>query len=347
MSKYTASIRCSWLGETEPTFYIPRRSGTLKVAPTSYVRSTSLADRTAVAPSADIAELPAYRLELALFVLLAHGYSRARSRDEARHDSPLRRCSRSRGGCRRMLADVVDVVEPAGPEIVRIPVEVAAEAAVFKVVGRGYDPRQVDAHVSALEQELAELRWEHDELAAQRLAQAAQRDEQERWTPSFRALGDRMVQLMRLAEQEACALHTAADQEARQREETAIQLAAQQAEQARALEHGRAVAEREMRLLDFSGQSRRELLETEWKQARRDAELEVAGTLERASAQAQHIQDQAARQAPAALAAARADVDHLQRRRDELSAEMIELAAQLVAVVQRLSPPTDQADTIS
>ncbi len=98
---------------------------------------------------------------------------------------------------------------------------------------------------------------------------------------------------------------------------------------------------------DFSGQSRGELLETEWKQARRDAELEVAGTLGRASAQAQRIQDQAARQAPAALAAARADVDHLQRRRDELSAEMIELAAQLGAVVQRLSPPTDQADTIS
>jgi cell division septum initiation protein DivIVA len=247
-----------------------------------------------------------------------------------------------------MLADVADAVEHASPEMVRIPVEVAAEAAAFKVVGRGYDPRQVDAHVAALEQELAELRWEHDELAAQRLALAAQRAEQERWTPSFRALGDRMVQLVRLAEQEACALRTAATQEAaRQREETAVEFAAQQAEQARALEHGREVAQREMRLLDFSGQSRRELLETEWKQARRDAELEVAGTLGRAAAQAQHIQDQAARQASAALAAARADVDHLQRRRDELSAEMIELSAQLVAVVQRLSPPTDQADTIS
>lgn len=246
-----------------------------------------------------------------------------------------------------MLADVADAVEHAGPEMVRIPVEVAAEAAAFKVVGRGYDPRQVDAHVAALEQ-WAELRWEHDELAAQRLALAAQRAEQERWTPSFRALGDRMVQLVRLAEQEACALRTAATQEAaRQREETAVEFAAQQAEQARALEHGREVAQREMRLLDFSGQSRRELLETEWKQARRDAELEVAGTLGRAAAQAQHIQDQAARQASAALAAARADVDHLQRRRDELSAEMIELSAQLVAVVQRLSPPTDQADTIS
>jgi len=48
-----------------------------------------------------------------------------------------------------------------------------------------------------------------------------------------------------------------------------------------------------------------------------------------------------------ALAAARADVDHLQRRRDELSTETIELSAQLGAVVQRLSPPTDQAETIS
>jgi len=73
----------------------------------------------------------------------------------------------------------------------------------------------------------------------------------------------------------------------------------------------------------------------------------VAGTLGRASAQAQHIQDQAARQASAALAAARADVDHLQRHLDELSAEMIKPSAQLGAVVQRLSPPTDQADTFS
>ncbi len=247
-----------------------------------------------------------------------------------------------------MLAGVADEMEPAGPELVRIPVEVEADAAVFKIVGRGYDPRQVDAHVAVLEQELAELRWEHDDLAAQRLALAAQRDEQARWTPSFRALGERMVELVRLAEQKACALNTAATrQAARQREETASQFAAQQAEQAQALEHGREVAEREMRLLDLSCQSRRELLDTQWKQARRDAELEVAGTLGRAAARAQHMQDQAAHQASAVLAAARADVEHLQRRRDELSAEMIELSAQLVAVVGRLSPPTDQTHTFS
>jgi len=65
----------------------------------------------------------------------------------------------------------------------------------------------------------------------------------------------------------------------------------------------------------------------------------------RQSGQGLDSQSDATRQQ--ALAAARADVDHLQRRRDELSAEMIELSAQLGAVVQRLSPPTDQADTIS
>jgi len=53
---------------------------------------------------------------------------------------------------------VVDAVETAGAEMVRIRVEVAAEPAVLKVVGRGYNPRQVEAHVAALEQELAELR---------------------------------------------------------------------------------------------------------------------------------------------------------------------------------------------
>ncbi len=54
-----------------------------------------------------------------------------------------------------MLLGVVDEVS-AG--LVRIPVEVATEAAVFRVVARGYDQGQVDAHVLALEQELAELR---------------------------------------------------------------------------------------------------------------------------------------------------------------------------------------------
>jgi len=108
----------------------------------------------------------------------------------------VRRISPPGDGEGRMLLSVDNQVS-AG--LVRIPVEVTAEAAVFRVVARGYDPGQVDAHVLVLEQELAELRWEHDDLAAQRGELAEQRDQQNRWRPSVRALGDRTVQLMCLA----------------------------------------------------------------------------------------------------------------------------------------------------
>ncbi len=241
-----------------------------------------------------------------------------------------------------MLLGVVDEVS-AG--LVRIPVEVAAEAAVFGVVARGYDQGQVDAHVLAVEQELAELRWEHDDVAAQRRMLAEQREQQNRWRPSVRALGDRMVQLMCLAEQEAGALRTAATVEvARQREQANVAFAAQQAEQARALQDCHAAAEREMRLVHSLHQNRREVLATELAQARRDLELEVTGTLARAAAQAQDLRDGAAREAWAARAATEAEVDHLQRRRDELVAEIVELSSRLLAVVARLSPSHPEAD---
>ena len=49
-------------------------------------------------------------------------------------------------------------------------------------------------------------------------------------------------------------------------------------------------------------------------------------------------------EARAARAAAEAEVDDLQRRRDELVAEIVELPARLLAVVARLSPAYPQAD---
>jgi len=39
-----------------------------------------------------------------------------------------------------------------------------------------------------------------------------------------------------------------------------------------------------------------------------------------------------------------AEVDHLQRRRDELVAEIVELSARLLAVLARLSPSHPRAD---
>jgi len=240
------------------------------------------------------------------------------------------------------------VVDEVSAGLVRIPVEVTTEAAVFCVVARGYDPGQVDAHVLVLEQELAELRWEHDDLAAQRRELAEQREQQNRWRPSVRALGDRMVQLMCLAEQEAGALRTAATVEvARQREQANVAFAARQAEQARALQNCHEAAEREMRLVHSLHQNRREVLATELAQARRDLELEATGTLARAAAQARDLRDAAGRAAVAAGAAPPAEVDHLQRRRDELVAEIVELSAQLLAVVARLSPSHPEADQAS
>lgn len=77
-----------------------------------------------------------------------------------------------------MLAGVTQQLDR--PALVRIPVEVATEAAIFSPAGRGYDREQVDAHAAALEQELAELRWEHEDLAGQRQALAVQRAQQAR-----------------------------------------------------------------------------------------------------------------------------------------------------------------------
>ena len=140
-------------------------------------------------------------------------------------------------------------------------------------------------------------------------------------------------------------LRTAATVEvARQREQANVAFAAQQGEQARALQDCHEAAEREMRLVHSLHQNRREVLATELAQARRDLELEVTGTLARAAAQAQDLRDGAAREAWAARAAAEAEVDHLQRRRDELVAEIVELSSRLLVVVARLSPTHPEAD---
>lgn len=230
-------------------------------------------------------------------------------------------------------------------KLVHIPVEVGTDAVVFDVVARGYHRRQVDAYVAGLEQQLAELRWEHDELTAQRRAVAEQRAEQERWTPSFQALGERAAELLRLAEEEATALRTQGARQARRHERQAsAELVASREEHTRALEQARRAGERELRSLEAGVQSRRGLLEAELSRVRRDAELEIAGRLAQAAAQAQDTRAEAGREAEEIRAAARAQVTHLRRRRDELAAELTDLSVRLVAVVHRLErsdPPLE------
>jgi hypothetical protein len=240
-----------------------------------------------------------------------------------------------------MLDGVTDVYSTA---VVHIPVEVEVEPVTFKVVARGYDPKAVDTHVAALEQELAELRWEREDLAAQHDAVAAQRERQQRWTPTFVTLGDRVEEIIRLAEEEACSLRAAAHTEAtKQREQAAAEILAQQREQALTYDKSRQDAQRELRVLTYGAESQRKMLETELVQLRRDAEIDAAKQVAQAKAHAQQIRDEAAREAAAELAAARAEVSKLQGQREELGMQLIELASQLAAVVQRMQTPDERA----
>jgi hypothetical protein len=227
------------------------------------------------------------------------------------------------------------VDESRVPGVVHIPVEVAAEAVVFKIVSRGYDARQVDAHVAALEQELAELRWEHEDLDAQRAALDARLEEQERWTPSFDALGPRVAEIIELAEQEAASLRAAAERDVTaQREQAAAAIAAQQHEHDRRHEKRRQDAERELRVLAYTAESRCTILEADLAQARRDAEHSTASLLVQAQSRAEQVREEAARAAAAEVATARGEVTQLQRQRDELTAELLDLSARLMAIVQ-------------
>lgn len=221
--------------------------------------------------------------------------------------------------------------------LVRIPVEVAGEAVVFDVVARGYSRRQVDTHVARLEQELAELRWARDEVAAERERLAAEREAQAAWVPSFEAMGARVVEVLRLAEQEAAALRADVAREARRaRAEAVGHLVAAREQEEQALAEARRTTARELRTLEVSVQGRRELLEAELVRVRRDAELEVTGRLATATAQAADAVAEAVRDADALRAAARAELQQLHRRRDALAAEMVDLSERLVAVVHRL-----------
>ncbi len=77
----------------------------------------------------------------------------------------------------------------------------------FDVVLRGYDRRQVDARLTELQDRLAELTdalasARRSEESARKAAERA-RAELERGRPSFDALGERVVGMLRLAEAEA------------------------------------------------------------------------------------------------------------------------------------------------
>lgn len=227
---------------------------------------------------------------------------------------------------------------------VQIPVEVRAPAVVFDVVSRGYDRRQVNAHVTALEQTVAELRWEHDDLEAQGRELAGERAafalERERWRPSFTELGEAAEQILSLADGEARALVAAARESARQlREDVDTETRAMRRGLAQETEQARQRTDAELAELEQAAGRRRAILDREVALARRDAELHATGLVAQARVQAEELVARARGEAEQRLASAQAHLAQVARDRDRLAAELVDLAGRLQTVVAHLSPP--------
>ncbi len=105
-----------------------------------------------------------------------------------------------------------------------------AVAPSFDVVLRGYERHQVDGHLSGLTQRVEQLRADL-ELARSRELAALQevsraKAELERGRPTFDSLGERVAQMLGLAEAEAAAMREAAGREAFLERENASKAAA-------------------------------------------------------------------------------------------------------------------------
>jgi cell division septum initiation protein DivIVA len=209
-------------------------------------------------------------------------------------------------------------------EPIRIPVEISRPPAVFDLVVRGYDRRQVDEHVTRLEQELAELAWQRDVLEAERQQVRAGREQLERertewertkqdWQPSFSALGDRVSQILAMSQTEAEQLRAGTVREcAEERRKLARELASAKETVARQSAQSKAALRRELDAM------------------RHAAEAESA-----------RIVHNARSEADAMLEAARHDVDGIKIRAQELLAsarqQRTRVALQLTEVTERVA----------
>jgi cell division septum initiation protein DivIVA len=209
-------------------------------------------------------------------------------------------------------------------EPIHIPVEISRPPTVFDLVVRGYDRRQVDEHVTRLEQELAELAWRRDVLEAERQQVRAGREQLEReraewertkqdWQPSFSALGDRVSQILAMSQTEAEQLRTRTIREcAEERRKLEQELAAAKETAARHSAQSKAALRRELEAM------------------RRAAEVDSA-----------QIVHNARSEADAMLEAARRDVDGIRIRALELLAsarqQRTKVALQLTEVTERVA----------
>jgi cell division septum initiation protein DivIVA len=212
----------------------------------------------------------------------------------------------------------------ADAQPIRIPMEISRPPAVFDVVVRGYDRRQVQEYLSGLEQELAELAWQRDVLDAERQQVRVAREElvaeraaweQERigWQPSFAALGERVNEILTMAQQEAEQLRTRTARESQEERRTVEQ------------EINKAREELATQSVHTKAELRRDL-----DLARREAEAEAAQILHNARTEAESL-----------VQAARHEAEGIRIRAREILAaawqERTKITLQLAEVVERIS----------
>jgi DivIVA domain-containing protein len=209
-------------------------------------------------------------------------------------------------------------------EPIRIPMEISTPPAVFDLVLRGYDRRQVDEHVGRLEQELAELAWQRDVLDAERQQVRAARAEMEAeraaWEgervvrpPTLSEVGNRVKEILSMSQQEAEQLRARTARECEQ-ERRKVEQEIAKAREEFAAESAQTKAE-----------LRRDLDLT-----RREADADVAQTLHNAQVEAEGV-----------VEAARHEADGIKIRANEILGaarqERTKVALYLTEVMERIS----------
>jgi cell division septum initiation protein DivIVA len=128
------------------------------------------------------------------------------------------------------MVTMVEQTVPVLPGEPPAPIEPSTRTDHFDVVLRGYERHQVDTHLRALAVLVEQLREELTESSRRDSVLSADlarlRGENERGRPSFEALGERVAQMLSLAESEASQLRADAEKDAAALRQAADQEAA-------------------------------------------------------------------------------------------------------------------------
>jgi colicin import membrane protein len=242
-------------------------------------------------------------------------------------------------------------------------------APVFRAVVRGYDRLQVDNYVSWAEAELRAARRETDDLVERYGRTCAELEISRRLLArspggqEMSVISERMGRMLQMAADEAAALTAAGQEEAdailadarteadarlrkaHEIKQLAVEVGDRMREEARLL-RAEATAEvdraraRAAEILDEAA-AERDRLAREAAQARSDAEAEIARWLAEMRAAARREQEEAAAAAAAQLAAARGELEELQRRRDRACESLMRLNEQIGVALETVADVSD------